>query len=79
MSEEITALDEMKRRIKIEQVVREFLRVLDDNEMIMEEGLVAWNMLGFTMFQDLFPEKPHAEIQAHLIAFSNSLFDSMKR
>ena len=41
-------LDEAKRRIKIEQVVRDFFMVLDQHHLTLEEGLVAWNMLGFT-------------------------------
>ena len=45
-------LDEAKRRIKVEQVVRDFFVVLDQHHLTLEEGMVAWNMLGFTMFQE---------------------------
>ena len=49
-------LDEAKRRIKVEQVVRDFFVVLDQHHLTLEEGMVAWNMLGFTMFQEAYPE-----------------------
>ena len=69
-------LDEAKRKLKVEQVVRDFLHVLEHHHLDLEEGLVAWNMLGFTIFQDLYPEASHTEIQQHLIAFSKNLFHS---
>ena len=49
-------LDEAKRRIKVEQVVRDFFMILDQHHLTLEEGMVAWNMLGFTMFQEAYPE-----------------------
>lgn len=78
MSEEITALDDAKRRIKVEQTVRDFLHVLDQHELTMEEGLVAWNMLGFTIFQEMFPDKTHQEIQGQMTHFSENLFISVQ-
>ena len=76
MSSESFALDEVKRRLKIEQTVREFLRVLEEQELYMEDGLVAWNMLGFSMFQDIYPGANFEEVQKHMIDFSNQLFES---
>ena len=69
-------LDDVKRRLKVEQTVRDLLHVLDDHELELQEGLVAWNMLGFTIFQDLYPEASHEEIQQRMMEFSNNLFHS---
>ena len=52
-------LDDAKRKIQIEQTVRGFLELMDENELDLEEGLVAWNMLGFTIFQDTYPDENH--------------------
>ena len=68
--------DNAKRKTKIEQTVRGFLQLLDENELDLEDGLVAWNMLGFTIFQDTYPEENHDEIQQRMADFSKNLFDS---
>jgi hypothetical protein len=49
---------------------------LDENELDLEDGLVAWNMLGFTIFQDTYPDENHDAIQRRMADFSKSLFDS---
>jgi len=49
---------------------------MDENELDLEDGLVAWNMLGFTMFQDTYPDENHAAIQQRMAEFSQSLFAS---
>ena len=76
MSAQTTLFDNAKRKIQIEQTVRGFLQLLDENELDLEDGLVAWNMLGFTIFQDTFPEENHDEIQQRMADFSKKLFDS---
>ena len=72
-------LDEAKRRIKIEQVVRDFFMILDQHHLTLEEGMVAWNMLGFTMFQEAYPEASHDQIQQQMLVFSQQLFDSRRK
>ena len=76
MSAQASILDQAKRKIQIEQTVRGFLELMDENELDLEDGLVAWNMLGFTMFQDTYPDENHAEIQQRMSDFSKKLFDS---
>ncbi len=76
MSAQTSIFENAKRKIKIEQTVRRFLQLLDANELDLEDGLVAWNMLGFTIFQDAYPEENHDEIQRRMAEFSKSLFDS---
>ena len=76
MSSQTSIFENAKRKIQIEQTVRGFLQLLDENELDLEDGLVAWNMLGFTIFQDTYPEEKHAEIQQRMTNFSQSLFDS---
>ena len=76
MSAQTSIFDNAKRKIKIEQTVRGFLQLLDENELDLEDGLVAWNMLGFTIFQDTYPEENHDEIQRRMADFSRTLFDS---
>ena len=76
MSAQTSILDGAKRKILIEQTVRGFLELMDENELELEDGLVAWNMLGFTMFQDTYPDENHAEIQQRMSDFSKKLFDS---
>ncbi len=76
MSSQTSIFENAKRKIQIEQTVRGFLQLLDENELDLEDGLVAWNMLGFTVFQDTYPEENHAEIQQRMTNFSQSLFDS---
>ena len=78
MSAQTSIFDNAKRKIQIEQTVRRFLQLLDENELDLEDGLVAWNMLGFTIFQDTYPEENHDEIQKRMADFSKSLFDSGK-
>ena len=75
MSAQTSIFENAKRKIKIEQTVRRFLHLLDENELDLEDGLVAWNMLGFTIFQDAYPEENHDEIQRRMAEFSKSLFD----
>ena len=75
MSTQTSIFENAKRKIKIEQTVRRFLQLLDENELDLEDGLVAWNMLGFTIFQDAYPEENHDEIQRRMAEFSKSLFD----
>ena len=75
MSAQTSIFDNAKRKIQIEQTVRGFLQLLDENELDLEDGLVAWNMLGFTIFQDTYPEENHDEIQRRMAEFSKSLFD----
>lgn len=69
-------LDDKKRKIKIQQTVRGFLELMDDNELELEDGLVAWNMLGFTIFQDTYPDENHDAIQSRMNKFSQDLFAS---
>ena len=76
MSSTKSIFDNAKRKIQIEQTVRGFLQLLDENELDLEDGLVAWNMLGFTIFQDTYPEENHDEIQQRMTDFSKELFDS---
>ena len=76
MSAQTSIFENAKRKIKIEQTVRRFLHLLDENELDLEDGLVAWNMLGFTIFQDTYPEENHDEIQRRMADFSRNLFDS---
>ena len=76
MSAQTSILDGAKRKIQIEQTVRSFLELLDENELDLEDGLVAWNMLGFTIFQNTYPDENHAEIQQRMTDFSKKLFDS---
>ena len=76
MSSTKSIFDNAKRKIQIEQTVRRFLQLLDENELDLEDGLVAWNMLGFTIFQDTYPEENHDEIQQRMADFTKKLFDS---
>ena len=78
MSTETFVLDDIKRKLKVEQAVRGFFQVMDAEELQLEEGLVAWNMFGFSIFQDLHPDASHAEIQQKMIEFSTHLFNSAK-
>ncbi|MBF0237165.1 MAG: hypothetical protein HQM12_05610 [SAR324 cluster bacterium] len=73
------SLDDIKRKIKIEQAVRTVLGVFDDEELTLDEGLVAWNMLGFTIFQEIYPEASHEEIHKNMIEFANTLFYSKQK
>ena len=76
MSAQTSIFGNAKRKILIEQTVRGFLQLLDENELDLEDGLVAWNMLGFTIFQDTYPEENNYEIQQRMTDFSKNLFDS---
>ena len=76
MSGKTFILDKAKRKAKIEQTVRGFLELLDANELDMEDGLIAWNMLGFTIFQNTYPDENHASIQQRMADFSQSLYAS---
>ena len=79
MSDQTFILDKAKRKAKIEQTVRSFLNLLDENNLDMEDGLIAWNMLGFTMFQSTYPDENHASIQKRMAEFSQSLYASRKK
>ena len=74
MSAQSFIFEKAKRKAKIEQTVRGFLKLMDENDLDMEDGLIAWNMLGFTMFQESFPDENHASIQQRMAEFSESLY-----
>ena len=76
MSAQTSIFNNAKRKIQIEQTVRGFLQLMDENELDLDDGIVAWNMLGFTIFQDTYPEENHDEIQRRMADFSRNLFDS---
>ena len=76
MTSQDSILDDAKRKIQIQQTVRGFLELMDENELDLEDGLVAWNMLGFTIFQDTYPDENHDAIQKRMNEFSRTLFAS---
>jgi len=55
------------------------LKLLDENELDMGDGLIAWNMLGFTIFQNTYPDENHASIQQRMAEFSQSLYASRQK
>ena len=69
-------LGEITQKLRVEQTVREFLHILEQNQLGMQEGLVAWNMLGFTIFQELYPDESHEATHKRMIKFSEQLFYS---
>ena len=79
MSNNSAPLTDITRKLRVEQAVRDFLEILDQNELDLEEGLVAWNMLGFTIFQDLYPDESHDQTHQRMIEFSRQLFESRAR
>ena len=79
MSNDSAPLTDITRKLRVEQTVRDFLEILDQNELDLEEGLVAWNMLGFTIFQDLYPDESHDQTHHRMIEFSRQLFESRAR
>ena len=79
MSNDSAPLTGITRKLRVEQTVRDFLEILDQNELDFEEGLVAWNMLGFTIFQDLYPDESHDQTHQRMIEFSRQLFESRAR
>ena len=79
MSNDSTPLNDITRKLRVEQTVRDFLEILDQNELDLEEGLVAWNMLGFTIFQNLYPDESHDQTHQRMIEFSRQLFESRAR
>ena len=79
MSNQTFILEKAKRKAKIEQTVRDFLKLLDENKLDMEDGLIAWNMLGFTIFQNTYPDENHASIQRRMAEFSQSLYASRQK
>ena len=79
MSNDSAPLTDITRKLRVEQTVRDFLEILDQNELDLEEGLVAWNMLGFTIFQDLYPDESHDQTHQRMIEFSRQLFESRSR
>ena len=76
MSNDSAPLTDITRKLRVEQTVRDFLEILDQNELDFEEGLIAWNMLGFTIFQDLYPDESHDQTHQRMIEFSRQLFES---
>ena len=56
--------------------LEKFFADLEQNQVETQAGLVAWNMLGFTIFQDLYPNESHEQTQKRMIEFSEQLFDS---
>ena len=79
MSEQTFIFEKAKRKAKIEQTVRGFLNLMDENNLDMEDGLIAWNMLGFTIFQETYPDENHDSIQQRMTDFSKSLFASRQK
>ena len=79
MSEQTFIFEKAKRKAKIEQTVRGFLNLMDENNLDMEDGLIAWNMLGFTMFQNTYPEENHSAIQQRMLEFSQNLYASRQK
>ena len=79
MSDQTFILEKAKRKAKIEQTVRGLLKWLDENELDMGDGLIAWNMLGFTIFQNTYPDENHASIQQRMAEFSQSLYASRQK
>ena len=71
-------LGEITQKLRVEQTVRDFLEILEKNQLEIEGGLVAWNMLGFTIFQDLYPKESHEQTQKRMIEFSQQLFNSRR-
>ena len=69
-------LGEITQKLRVEQTVRDFLHILEQNQLGMQEGLVAWNMLGFTIFQDLYPDESHEATHKRMLKFSEQLFNS---
>ena len=69
-------LGEITHKLRVEQTVRDFLNILDQNKLGLQEGLVAWNMLGFTIFQDLYPDESHEATHNRMLKFSEQLFNS---
>ena len=79
MGENSSPLTDLTRRLRVEQTVRDFLEILDNNELDLEEGLVAWNMLGFTIFQDFHPDESHEQTHQRMMDFTKQLFESRSR
>lgn len=79
MEENDFVLNEIKRKMVIEQAVRDFLHVLEHHQLNYEDGLVAWNMLGFTVFQEMYPNEPHVQTQQRMMEFSQQLFQGRKK
>jgi len=79
MVENSLPLTDLTRKLRVEQTVRDFLEILDNNELDLEEGLVAWNMLGFTIFQDLHPDESHEQTHQRMMDFTKQLFESRSR
>ena len=79
MSTQNFVFEKAKRKAKIEQTVKGFLKLLDEHELEMEDGLIAWNMLGFTIFQNAFPDENYSAIQQRMVEFSKNLFASRQQ
>ena len=69
-------LGEITQKLRGEQTGRDFLHILEQNQLGMQEGLVAWNMLGFTIFQDLYSNESHEATHKRMLKFSELLFNS---
>ncbi len=79
MTDQKFIFEKAKRKAKIEQTVRGFLNLMDENDLDKEDGLIAWNMLGFTIFQDTYPDENHVSIQQRMAEFSQSLFAARQK
>ena len=69
-------IGEITQKLRVEQTVRDFLHILEQNQLGMQEGLVAWNMLGFIIFQALYPGESHEATHKRMLKFSEQLFNS---
>ena len=72
------SLSEITKKLRVEQTVRDFLETLEKNQLDINEGLVAWHMLGFTIFQDFYPDESHEETHKRMTEFSERLFNSRR-
>ena len=78
MSEEQEPFSGIIRKLRVEQTVRDFFEILEKNELELNEGLVAWHMLGFTIFQDSYPNETHLQTHQRMTEFSHQLFNSSR-
>ena len=76
MSNENSPLTGSIQKIKVQQAVGDYFHVMDEHKLTNEEALVAWNMLGFTLFQEMNPDETHAQTQERMMAFSRDLYAS---
>ena len=55
-----------------------FSQIMEQNQLEIQEGLVSWNMLGFTTFEDLYSGASHEQTQKRMIESSEQLFNSSR-